>query len=176
MALASPAWAGSSIVVEDRARDPKAATYRSARRSAAASAPPCSIAEATALIAPASASASAATAAAWPSALFTASSFAAWDSRTTRAAFPSATLIADCLWPSDSRTCARFRLSASACSSMAARTPGGGWMSLISYRMQRRPQSAHASWMEATMAAFSEARSSKVLSSVIFPSSDRIVV
>lgn len=49
-------------------------------------------------------------------------------------------------------------------------------MSLISYRMQRRPQSAHASWMLATIAALSEARSSNVLSRVIFPSSERIVV
>ena len=58
---------------------------------------------------------------------------------------PSDTLILAWRWPSLSRIWARLRRSASACSSMAARTPAGAVMSRISYRMHCRPQALAAS-------------------------------
>ena len=71
---------------------------------------------------------------------------------------------------------ARLRRSASACSSIAARTALGGEMSRISYRMHEMPQSLAAALMALTMFSLRVSRSLKVLSSEILPISDRIVV
>ena len=60
-----------------------------------------------------------------PVARLMASSRAPSEARTTSTLRPSATLILLCRWPSDSRIWARLRRSASACSSIAARTPAG---------------------------------------------------
>lgn len=64
-----------------------------------------------------------------------------------RGGLTSAMLISDCRLPSLSRICARLRLSASAWSSMAARTPAGGEMSRISYLRHCNPQASAASLM-----------------------------
>ena len=96
--------------------------------------------------------------------------------RITALFFPSARFTAASRSASDSKTVARFRRSASACISIACLMPGGGRMSRISYRRHSRPHAVAASLMVATMRELRWSRSSKVLSSEIFPISLRIVV
>mmetsp|Transcript_10979 Transcript_10979/g.33677 ORF Transcript_10979/g.33677 Transcript_10979/m.33677 type:complete len:249 (+) Transcript_10979:2235-2981(+) len=156
----------------------KACMYSSATRSCTASFPrlffftadamssiPCPIAFDLAIIELAS-----------PIAVFIFSTFSASDPRISDLLLPSATFTSLCFSASESRICARFLLSASAWSSIALRTLSGGWMSRISYRRQRTPQGLAASLMPTTINVLRASRSSKVLSRVSLPSSDRIRV
>mmetsp|Transcript_25694 Transcript_25694/g.65270 ORF Transcript_25694/g.65270 Transcript_25694/m.65270 type:complete len:254 (-) Transcript_25694:427-1188(-) len=173
----SEVCAGSSSVVDCLATLENACTYFSATMSAAASDPPPDLrAAATDWMACAVAADVLRMASASPAARLIASCLDASDARITCCLEPSATLMDDWRAPSDSRMDARLRRSASACSSMACTMPRGGRMSLISYLMHVRPHASAAPLMEATMLALSASRSSNVLSRVILPSSDLMVV
>ena len=64
----------------------------------------------------------------------------------------------------------------SACMSMTLLTDAEGRMSLISYRKHSTPHGWEAMFNVCTIDSFSDSRSSNVLSRVILPSSDRMVV
>mmetsp|Transcript_66824 Transcript_66824/g.169468 ORF Transcript_66824/g.169468 Transcript_66824/m.169468 type:complete len:218 (-) Transcript_66824:582-1235(-) len=167
MADASLGLAGTIIVLDVRAISLQAATYCSATRKAAAFSPPAEpeMALLSNLMPSAVALARSKMACASPSAR-----------RMAACRLPCAKFTS--LWrsPSLCKTSARLRRSASACISMACLMAVGGVMSRISYRRTWRPQACAASFTMVTMAAFMISRSSKVLSRVILPISDRIVV
>mmetsp|Transcript_99428 Transcript_99428/g.222883 ORF Transcript_99428/g.222883 Transcript_99428/m.222883 type:complete len:204 (+) Transcript_99428:135-746(+) len=167
IADASLGFAGTTIVLDDRAISFHAPTYCSATRSAAAFSPPWDVlmAALSNLIPSAVALARSRMACASPSAR-----------RIAACRLPCAKFTSLCLSPSLWRTSARRLRSASACISMACLMDVGGMMSRISYRKTWMPHACAASLTMETMAAFIMSRSSKVLSKVIFPISDRIVV
>mmetsp|Transcript_145046 Transcript_145046/g.404060 ORF Transcript_145046/g.404060 Transcript_145046/m.404060 type:complete len:231 (+) Transcript_145046:361-1053(+) len=163
----SPGFAGTTIVLDCRAISFHAPTHCSATRRAAAFSPPreLEIALLNNLMPSAVALARSRIACASPSAR----RMADWR-------LPCAKFTSLCLSPSLCRTSARRRRSASACISMACLMDEGGMMSRISYLKTWTPQACAASLTIVTMAAFSVSRSSKVLSSVILPISERMVV
>mmetsp|Transcript_56163 Transcript_56163/g.158284 ORF Transcript_56163/g.158284 Transcript_56163/m.158284 type:complete len:207 (+) Transcript_56163:385-1005(+) len=167
IAAGSPGLEGTMMVFDCFAISFHAPTHCSATRSAAAFSPPSDVTMAalSSLMPSAVARARSKMACASPSAR----SIAAW--RLPWARFTS-------LWrsPSLCSTSARRRRSASACISMACLMDAGGIMSRISYLRHLMPQASDALLTMETMAAFIDSRSSKVLSSVIFPISDRMVV
>mmetsp|Transcript_6288 Transcript_6288/g.19700 ORF Transcript_6288/g.19700 Transcript_6288/m.19700 type:complete len:215 (+) Transcript_6288:485-1129(+) len=136
MLAASAAFAGTTSVLECLAIAPKARIYCSASRIATASAPPAVRSDAAMRsIAAAEASAASSVARASASARLMRSCLLASERKMAEVLSPSAALTVDCRSPSESRMAARFRRSASASSSIAARTAFGGTMSRISYRM-----------------------------------------
>mmetsp|Transcript_789 Transcript_789/g.2212 ORF Transcript_789/g.2212 Transcript_789/m.2212 type:complete len:259 (+) Transcript_789:204-980(+) len=167
IADASPAFAGTIIVVVLRAISFHAATYCSATRRAAASLPALEVemASLSDLMPSAVALARSRMDAASPSAL-----------RMAARRLPSAMFTSLCLSPSLCRTSARRLRSASACISMACLMDCGGTMSRISYLRTWMPHSFAAALTINRMAAFVVSRSSKVLSRLILPISERIVV
>mmetsp|Transcript_51707 Transcript_51707/g.110558 ORF Transcript_51707/g.110558 Transcript_51707/m.110558 type:complete len:248 (-) Transcript_51707:383-1126(-) len=162
-----PGSAGTTIVFDCLAISFQAATHCSATRKATAFSPQLEleIAELRSLI---------------PSALALARSTMAcaspWARRIAASRLPCAKFTSLCLSPSLWSTSARRRRSASACISIACLMDDGGMMSRISYLKHWMPQASAALLTMDTMAAFIVSRSSKVLSKVIFPISDRIVV